>query len=520
MTPPGGDTRPGPAFGTTFPLSGRTAGGRLPRNTVRAGRQPPTPMPARLHQRWDDVRSSYWFVPSLMALGAAALGLGLPVLDARLGAEWVERASWLHANRPEGARALLSTVAGSMIGVAGVTFSVTIAAVSYAAGQYGPRLLTNFLRDRGNQVTLGTFVATFLYGLLVLRTVRSADEGAGGAFVPHISLAVSLALALASIGVLIYFIHHASESIHISHVAAEIGQALVEGVDRLFPASLGDPAAGPAAGPPVGADDGDPNGFNEVAGSVLPDGFAVEARAVRASGAGFVEHLDADDLLAVATRHDLVLRLTVRPGDFVREGTTLVLAHPAGRVTPDAAEALQGAFAWGWQRTPRQDTRFLADELVEVAARALSPGVNDPFTAITCLNWLGAALGRMAGRPRPSGLRSDAAGHLRVVTEPASFAAFAEAVFGRLRPYVRADRNAALHTFKILGEISRDATPDERAVLRTHADALLEGCAAALGQEADCAEARERHRALLVILSGRTPWEQAVSETPWLGGSA
>ena len=246
----------------------------------------------------------------------------------------------------------------------------------------------------------------------------------------------------------------------------------------------------------------------------------MEARAVRASGAGFVEHLDADDLLAVATRHDLVLRLTVRPGDFVREGTTLVLAHPAGRVTPDAAEALQGAFAWGWQRTPRQDTRFLADELVEVAARALSPGVNDPFTAITCLNWLGAALGRMAGRPRPSGLRSDAAGHLRVVTEPASFAAFAEAVFGRLRPYVRADRNAALHTFKILGEISRDATPDERAVLRTHADALLEGCEAALGQEADCAEARERHRALLVILSGRTPWEQAVSETPWLGGSA
>ena len=473
-------------------------------------------MPARLQKRWDDVRSSYWFVPSLMALGAVVLGVGLPALDGYLGTAWMERASWLSANRPEGARTLLSTVAGSMIGVAGVTFSITIAAVSYAAGQYGPRLLTNFLRDRGNQVTLGTFVATFLYGLLVLRTVRSADEGAGGVFVPHIALVVAVAFALASIGVLIYFIHHASESIHISHVVAEIGRALGEGVDRLFPADLGDSASEP----PAVTDDGDPNGRNRVAEAALPPGFEAEAHAIRAGGAGFVQHLDEHDLLAAAVAHDLVLRLTVRPGDFVHDGTTLVLAHPAARVSADAAEALRGAFAWGWQRTPNQDTRFLADELVEVATRALSPGINDPFTAMTCLNWLGAALGRMAGRPSPSGLRSDAAGRLRVVTEPASFAAFAEAVFGQLRPYVRADRNAALHTFKILGEVSRRATPDERAILRVHAGALLEGCEVALGQEADRAEARERHRALLTILSGRAAWEEAASETPWLGGSA
>jgi uncharacterized membrane protein len=475
-------------------------------------------MNAPLLKIWEDLRASYWFIPSLMCLGAMVLGILLPLLDARLGDDWMEELSWIYANKPEGARDLLSVVAGSMISVAGVTFSITIVAVSHAAGQYGPRLLTNFLRDRGNQVTLGTFLATFLYSLIVLRTVRGLDEDEGGIFVPHIALLVSLALALASIGVLIYFIHHTAQSIHISNVIAGIGRALSDGVHRLFPTPLGEPPSEERerAVPP---NNGDGEAPDETPGA-LPEGYFEDACAICADGAGYIEAIDEDDLLTTASRHDLVLRLNYRPGDFVSKGKTLVLAVPAAHVDDRARRALLRTFGWGHRRTPVQDIPFLADELVEIAARALSTGVNDPRTAMSCLDWIGAALGRMAGRQRPSGYRYDDDGRLRVVTEPSSFEQFAEGTFGQLRPYVRRDRNTALHTLKVIGEIAEHASPEERAVLRRHADALLEGAEAELGQETDREEVRARHRTLMRILAGRDDYSEEASRTPWLSGSA
>ena len=206
-------------------------------------------MKATLLTFWEDVRSSYWFIPSLMALAAVLLSSGAIYLDGVIGAGWMDEVAWLYANKPDGARALLSTISGSMITVAGVTFSITIASVAYATGQFGPRLLTNFMQDRGNQVTLGTFIATFLYCLLVLRTIRGADERTGGsaevsgdfvgAFVPHAAILIALVLTLASVGVLIFFIHHVPDSIHISNVIAKIGRELNAKIDSLFPEMLG-----------------------------------------------------------------------------------------------------------------------------------------------------------------------------------------------------------------------------------------------------------------------------------------
>jgi uncharacterized membrane protein len=475
-------------------------------------------MRAPLLQFWERLRSSYWFIPSLMCAGAFGLGVLMPMVDHWVGDDWIEELSWIYANKPEGARDLLSTVAGSMISVAGVTFSITIVAVSHAAGQYGPRLLTNFLRDRGNQFTLGTFLATFLYSLIVLRTVRGLDEDDGGIFVPHIALLGALAFALASIGVLIYFIHHTSQSIHISNVVAGIGKALTRGVERLFPKPLGQPPPGARQ---RGSEETDTHDAerNTVARQV-PDDLFAQAEAVKADGAGYIQAIDEDGLLETAREHDLVLRLLYRPGDFVSDGKVLVLATPAAKVDDDVARSLRRAFAWGWRRTPVQDVPFLADELVEIAGRALSTGINDPPTATSCLDWIGAAMARMAGRDQPSGLRFDEEGHLRIVTEPASFAKFADATFGQLRPYVRRDRNAALHTFAVIGEVAEFASADEREVLRRHADALLEGCEAELGQETDRQEVRDRHRTLLRVLTGRDDFTDEAHRTAWLGGSA
>ena len=237
-------------------------------------------MKARILAHIDGLRSSYWFIPSVMALGAIVLSFVTTAIDGRIGPGWIERVSWLYANKPDGARGLLSTVAGSMIGVAGVTFSITIASVVYASGQYGPRLLTNFMSDRGNQVTLGTFIATFLYCLLVLRTIRAADEASGaanpsgdvvGAFVPHVAIVTALVLALASVGVLIFFIHHVPESIHVSHVIAGVGRDLSEKIEKLFPERIGQSRL---RGEGWGGD-GDAGGD---AGGLLPDLRAGQGR--------------------------------------------------------------------------------------------------------------------------------------------------------------------------------------------------------------------------------------------------
>jgi len=262
---------------------------------------------ARLLATTARVRASYWFIPTLMAVGAAALAVALPWLDAHVGDGWIGSVNWLFATKPSGARELLSMIAGSMITVAGVTFSITIASVAYATSQFGPRLLTNFMADRGNQVTLGTFTATFLYCLLVLRTIRAADEpepGASapdviGAFVPQIAVLVALALAVASIGVLIFFIHHVPQSIHASSVAANLGRGLREGIEHLFPERIGHGGAGAPA--------------REVPAADLA-ALRHASAAVPAPKTGYVEVVDAGALLDAARRHDIVVFLPMGPG--------------------------------------------------------------------------------------------------------------------------------------------------------------------------------------------------------------
>ena len=472
-------------------------------------------MKATLLKFGEDVRSSYWFIPSLMSLSAIVLSFGMIYLDGLIDSAWMDRVSWLYANKPDGARALLSTIAGSMITVAGVTFSITIASVVYATGQFGPRLLRNFMQDRGNQVTLGTFIATFLYCLLVLRTIRAADEPVSGAvpaadvvgaFVPHVAILAGLVLTLASVGVLIFFIHHVPDSIHISNVIAGVGRELNRKIETLFPQTIGQA--------PPGEDGRD--GKADV-----PDGFFDEAQPILADGNGYVEYIDNGGLLKIAKEHDLVLRVEYRPGDFVSEGMALIYAWPAARLEDEVARQLRRTFAWGRKRTQVQDALFLVNELVEIAGRALSPGINDPFTAINCLDWLGSALAKLARRDFPEPYRYDEAGRLRVIAYSLDFEDCASAVFDQLRPYVRADRNAALHMMKTIGEVGLGVTAEaHREVLLRHAAKLKRGCEDALGQPEDVEDVKDRHRAVARLLQNPDDQLRMASERAWLAGSA
>lgn len=402
----------------------------------------------RLMEAAEAVRGSYWLVPGVMAAGGLGTGLGLVLLDARVGDAWLSRFEWFYGSRPEGARAVLSTIASSTITVAGVVFSITLAAVTYASGQYGPRLLTNFQRDRGNQVTLGTFVATFLYCLVVLRTIRSAEEArafTGGAlreaFVPHLAVYGALALAVASIAVLVYFVHHVTDGIHVNNAIARIGERLISDIRHL-------PASGSAATSKEAA---------RIANSM----------SVPAGATGYIAAIDQDALVALACRRGMTIRLLVRPGDFVTAGQPILEAAPASAVAAEAAAGCNAAFALARKRSPLQDLRFALDELVEIAARALSPGVNDPFTAIACIDWLGAALIELAESGEPNGVIADEAGAVRLIFEPLTFDDYVASAFGQLRPYVARDPNARARTVQTLKMVAaRTSDAAKRARVR------------------------------------------------------
>lgn len=430
-------------------------------------------MKMMLRKYIDQLRSSYWFLPLVMALASVGLSVGMVALDRHVGTDWLRsHIPWLYVNQPDGARAVLQTIAGSMITVAGVTFSITIATLANAANQFGPRLMTNFMNDRGNQITLGTFIATFLYSILVLRTVRgNSTELIEDLFVPNLAILFSVGLALASLAVLIYFIHHIPESIHISNMIARAGRQLNDRIAALYPARLGH-----------GANAASTQRDEEAAAMEMFEGMSpVFSRAV-----GYVQRLETAQLARAATKGDCLLSVVARPGAFVGPDVPLVLVKPADLATGTLGERIQDAFVIGALRTPTQDVIFLVDQLVEVAMRALSPGVNDPFTALYCMDWLASALMKLAGREIPSAYRYDDAGVLRVVAMPVTFEDLAEAVFAQLRPYVQTDRNAAVHMAEMMVRIARTLQTDEqRAILRHHAAALAEGCQGSLSDVMD-----------------------------------
>jgi uncharacterized membrane protein len=407
---------------------------------------------ARLAELVEDVRGSYWFVPALLALLGFSAGLLLVYIDATVGDDWMGRFEWFYGSRPAGARSLLSTVAGSTITVAGVVFSITLAAVTYASGQYGPRLLTYFIRDKGNQVTLGVFIGTFLYCLVVLRTIRSAEEASADsagalreAFVPHLAMFGALALAITSIAVLIYFVHHVTDGIHINNVIARIGRRLLadiaerchENAERRLPRAEHDFASGAL---------------------------------IRSDRTGYVESIDEQALVKIAEEHDVLLSVLVMAGDFVHRGRPLLRVDASD--AKDLAESVE-LFSISRKRSALQDLRFPINELVELAARALSPGVNDPFTAIACMDWLGAALIDLSAMPQPAAAIADEQGHVRLIMPRLGYADYVDAAIGRLRPYAARDANASAHLLKTLSMVWEAVTnPAHRTLLEIQRDRL------------------------------------------------
>lgn len=441
-------------------------------------------MRVRIQSLWEEIRSSYWFVPALMAALSIALSFATIGVDSRISREVVQTIGLVWSGGAEGARGLLSTVAGSMITVAGVIFSITIAAFAQASSQFGPRLLRSFMRDTGNQIVLGTFIATFAYCLLVLRTIRSASNGEE--IVPYLSVTLAVLFALASLGVLIYFIHHASRSIQAPVVIAAVAEDLFEAIERLFPAGIGQ--VPPSDGPPSPEED-------------VPEGLDEEGARIVAAGSGYMLALDNRQLLALASHHDLVVRLMFRPGQFVARGDLVMSVWPPDGVSHGIVDQLEQTFLLGPQRTPTQDVEFTIDQLVEVAVRSLSPSINDPFTAMTCIDWLGAALSRLAEKDLPSPYRYDDDGRLRVIVDrPLTYAGLADAALNQIRQY--AGDSIAVH-MRVLETIAvviphAHTAADRRALVR-HASLVRRSCQLSRPAPDDWEEVEARYRDVICL---------------------
>jgi uncharacterized membrane protein len=424
-------------------------------------------MKAEILWAWRRLNANYWFYPALFALTALVLGFVCLWVDRSGNAEWLNDFAWeyvwLDPARPEGASTMLQVIAGSMIAVASTVFSITIVAVSYASGNYGPRLLINFMEDKGNQLSLATFIGTFVFALTVLRTVRGADEPPADAalagvafpgFVPQLSLLVAFILMIVSVAVLVFFLNHVPSSIRINKVIADIGRRLMRAVEKTYPVE--------------GNDDG-------------PD-RRTRGEPLLARKAGYVQLIDFAELEKLARRCEYEFSLAVRTGDFLHEDLPM-LEISGGECTDEQRKAIRECFTQGFSRTPEQDPQFLIDELVEIGLRALSPGINDPFTAVTSLHWLGAATAELGRRRLVKDICGDDSETCPVHPLPDDFRHYVQRGFGAIRSAVATNPIASKVMLETLCNVAttlqsvarREVLLEEARRLREQALIALDG---------------------------------------------
>ena len=349
-----------------------------------------------------------------MLLMAGGLAFGLLYLDKRFDPGMQSSIAWAYTGGPEGARSLLSTITGSMITAASVTFSLASVALSIASQQYGSRVLRNFMRDRVTQVLLGTFVSTFLYSVLVVRVIRGSDFSGG--FVPAIAITVAIGLSLLSLLMLVYFVHHVSSSIQASHIVSTISKAIDEAIPNLFPSEVPRPAS-------------------ELDFQPLPE---ESSTGVLVDESGYLRSIDADDLMKLAMARNMMIEVMLKPGDHIVQGAPVARVRPSTMSEKDRARILD-AFLIGAARTPTQDIRYQFQQLTDVIVRALSPGINDPFTAINGIDELTTGLTLLARRPRTAELREDSDGTPRLFVPRPQLDELLKSTIGHMAIYAAGD---------------------------------------------------------------------------------
>lgn len=367
----------------------------------------------KFKQLWRDLRSSFWFLPSLIVMGSVVIAAALIETDWAVSDQWLAQWPRLFGAGAEGARQMLSTIAGSMMSVMGITFSMTLVALALASSQYTSRILRTFMSSRVTQITLGIFAGIFAYCLVVLRTIRSGtgvDE-----FVPSLAVFFSFVFALGGVGVLVFFIHHIASSIQASSIIASIAQDTIASIERLIPERLEDDF-----------------GEDEKKDQLHTTMEKLMWFPIPAGVNGYIQSVDNDALLRLARVNKTVVRMERGIGTFVVQNTALASLMLDAPPDQETIALVNKAYSIGRHRTVDQDPAFGIRQLVDIALKALSPGVNDTSTAVMCVDYLSAILAQLAPRKFPASIRYEG-DELRVISIVPTFESLLTEAFEQIR---------------------------------------------------------------------------------------
>jgi uncharacterized membrane protein len=434
------------------------------------------------HWRREVLRTNLWVVPSLEVAGAIVLFVVTLALDRAAYRGVFSLPPWAISGTADAARQILTAIAAAVITVVGVVFSIILVTLTLASTQFGPRMLRNFIRDRGTQLTLGTFVATFVYAVLVLVSI---GPGPHGDFVPHIGVTVTLALMVADLAVLIYFINHTATAIQLPQVIASIARDLSEAI-----AVQGDgrPDSPAALAPGNGPSSAELLAQMEVGGGM-----------VKAAASGYVQFIRLQSLVRFAQEADAVIALNHRPGHFIVEGHPIATVWPP-EATAQVSEVLGQAHITGPYRTLTQDVSFGIDQLVEIAIRALSPAVNDTFTAITCIDWLGDNLCKITKQWHPPRVYRDDHGLIRVIAAHPTYERLVQRSFEKIRQAGTGMPAVMIRQLDALSKIMMETTKaGQRRPLLEQAAMIQRSSERSVPEESDRADVRRAYETVLTV---------------------
>jgi uncharacterized membrane protein len=424
--------------------------------------------------RREVLRTNLWLVPALEVVAAAILFVITYALDRAAYDGVFQTPGWAISGSADVARTVLTAIAAAVITVIGVVFSIVIVALTLTSTQFGPRMLRNFIRDRGTQLTLGTYVATFVYAVL---TLGSVGQGGHGEFVPHISVTMTLVLMLADLAVLIYFLHHIAIQIQLPQVIAGIAGDLQKSIEL----QAGDHFEGADA----------------QQAAALIENMTGEGGVIAAPRSGYLQYIDHRTLVTIAAKVGVVMHILYRPGHFILQDNQYAAVWPA-EAADQVARELAGAHVTGPYRTLAQDVSFGIDQLVEIAIRALSAAVNDTFTALTCIDWIGDSLCKITGQWQPTRVYRDASGAVRVITTETTWERLVQRAFEKVRQASRGMPAVMIRQLDALTRImERTTSAADRQVLLDQAAMIERLSAATVDEPADRADITRAYNRLL-----------------------
>jgi uncharacterized membrane protein len=433
--------------------------------------------------RWEALRTTFWVVPTVLIVVASILFVVTFEIDLAAYHHHLSLPWWVRTGSADAGREVLIGIAAAIITTVGVVFSITILALTLASQQFGPRMMRNFIRDLGNQMTLGVFVATFVYSVLALGSITSLPEGD---FVPHLTITVAEALLLVDLAVLVYFIHHIAKSIQLPEVIASIARDLDRAIDAEFPEHRND----------------DDDVRSSAVATELVDRLGNQGAVVTAKHSGYLQFVGYGQLIEIAEDLDAVIRLAHRPGHFIVANRPLATVWPAGAAGRVAA-ALDKAHVTGPHRTLTQDPVFAIDQLVEIAIRALSAAVNDTFTALTCIDWLSAGLSEISARVLDEGVYRGRSGQVRLIEFDPSYERMVDRAFDKIRQSARGMPAVIIRMIDALAHVAENTTSDrQREVLSRQAEMILRGAEAEVPEENDLVDIRHRYDRFVGVSTG------------------